>query len=142
MGVQTSRSLRGHNSAHCTLYGIMLKKSISCSGSQNLEHLDSATMAALNHPFSYLGRTVLAIISRWLRESLPSPLGILTSVGLLFFTLKNILFYFWLCCIFVAAHRFPLVAVRGATLWLQCLGFALWWLLLLPSTYSRVCGLH
>ena len=96
MGVQTSKSLRGHNSSHCTLYGIMLKKSISCSKSQNLEHLDSATMAPLPHPFSYLGRTVLAIISRWLRESLPSPLGILTSIGFLILLLKNIVFYLFL----------------------------------------------
>ena len=56
--------------------------------------------------------------------------------------LKNvfILFiYFWLCWVFVAARRPSLIVVsRGYSL-LQCMGFALWWLLLW-STGSRRAG--
>ena len=46
------------------------------------------------------------------------------------------LFIYWLCCVFVAALAFSLVAVsRGCSLvWV---GFSLQWLLLLPSTDSK-----
>ena len=37
--------------------------------------------------------------------------------------------YFWLCCVFIAAHGLALVAARE--------GFSLWWLLLVWSTGSR-----
>ena len=48
--------------------------------------------------------------------------------------------YFWLCWVFVAAHRFSLVvASRGySSLW--CVGFSMWWLLLLWSMGSRHMG--
>ena len=36
----------------------------------------------------------------------------------------------------LCAHWLSLVATSGATLWLQCSGFSLWWLLLLQSTGS------
>ena len=53
-----------------------------------------------------------------------------------FFNLFNLL-YFWLCWVFVAAHRLSLAAAsRGHSL-LQCMGLLLWWLLLLQSTGSR-----
>ena len=48
-----------------------------------------------------------------------------------------LLFFFWLCCVFVAAHGLALVAAsRGYSL-LWCTGFSLRWLLLLWSTSSR-----
>ena len=51
---------------------------------------------------------------------------------------------FWLCWVFVAAHRLSLVAVSGGYSSLQFIGFSLWGLLLLNSTGSRVgissCG--
>ena len=37
-------------------------------------------------------------------------------------------------CVFVAAHRLSLVAVSGGSFLLSCVGFSLWWLLLLWST--------
>ena len=43
-------------------------------------------------------------------------------------------FYFCLCWVFAAGV--------GATLSLRCLGFSLWWLLLLRSPGSRVCRLQ
>ena len=51
---------------------------------------------------------------------------------------------FWLCWVFVAAHRLSLVAASGGYSSLQFMGFSLWGLLLLNSTGSRVrinsCG--
>ena len=48
--------------------------------------------------------------------------------------------YFWLCWIFVAAHRLSLVVATGGYSWLQCTGFSLKWLLLLQSMGSRCMG--
>ena len=45
--------------------------------------------------------------------------------------LKNFiyLFYFWLCCIFVAAYGLSLVVASGGYSSLWCAGFSLQWLL-------------
>ena len=51
-----------------------------------------------------------------------------------------ILFYFWLCCVFVAALGLSLVAGSGGYSSLWCAGFSLRWLLLLRSTGSRRTG--
>ena len=48
--------------------------------------------------------------------------------------------YFWLCCIFVAAHRLSLVAASGGYSLLWCMGFSLWWLLLLWIMSSSHAG--
>ena len=48
--------------------------------------------------------------------------------------------YLWLCWVFVAACRLSLVGVSGGYSSLQCVGFSLWWLLLLRSTSSRRAG--
>ena len=59
---------------------------------------------------------------------------------MLFFFFKIYLPIFWLCWVFVAAHRLSLVAAsRGCSL-LRCVGFSLQWLLLLQSTGSRRAG--
>ena len=50
------------------------------------------------------------------------------------------MFYFWLCWVFVAAHRLSLVAASGGYSLLPCVGFSLWWLLLLWSMGSRRMG--
>ena len=56
---------------------------------------------------------------------------------------QNILLtYFWLHWVFIAAHRLSLVAAIGGYSWLCCMGFSLWWLLLLQSMDSRVCRLQ
>ena len=52
------------------------------------------------------------------------------------------IFYFWLCCIFVAACGLSLVAVSGGYSSSRCVGFSLWWLLLLQSTGSRHAGFN
>ena len=44
--------------------------------------------------------------------------------------------YFWLHWVFVAAHGPSLVAASGGYSSLWCVGFSLWWLLLLWSTGS------
>ena len=49
-------------------------------------------------------------------------------------------FYFWLCWVFVAARGLSLVAASGGYSSLRCVGFSLWWLLLLRSTGSRCAG--
>ena len=58
--------------------------------------------------------------------------------------LKVLLFtyYFWLPWVFVAVRAFPQLQRARAPLQLRCLDFSLWWLLLLRSMGSRVCGLQ
>ena len=48
--------------------------------------------------------------------------------------------YLWLCWVFVAACGLSLVSVSGGYSLLRCVGFSLWWLLLLRSTGSRHAG--
>ena len=48
--------------------------------------------------------------------------------------------YFWLRWVFVVAHGVSLVAASGGYSSLWCVGFSLWWLLLLRSTGSRRVG--
>ena len=57
-----------------------------------------------------------------------------------FFFFKKLIIYFWLCWVFVAAHRLSLVAASGGYSSLRCTGFSLWWLPLLRSTGSRCVG--
>ena len=52
----------------------------------------------------------------------------------------NKFIYFWLCWAFVAALGFSLVAASGGYSSLRCVGFSLWWLLLLQSSGSRCTG--
>ena len=62
---------------------------------------------------------------------------------LYFFFNKFIYFlfiYFWLHCVFIAAHGLSLVVASRGYSSLQCAGFSLWWLLLLWSTGSRHVG--
>ena len=58
----------------------------------------------------------------------------------LFFNLFILFIYFWLHCVFVAAHRLSLVSVSGGYSLLWCAGFSLRWFLLLRSTGSRHVG--
>ena len=48
-------------------------------------------------------------------------------------------FFFWLCWVFVAAHRLFLVAMSRYYPSFRCAGFSLWWFLL-QSTGSRYRG--
>ena len=50
------------------------------------------------------------------------------------------IYYFWLCWVFIAAHRLSLVAASRGYSSLRCTGFSLQWLLLLQSTGSRCAG--
>ena len=52
----------------------------------------------------------------------------------------SIYFYFWLCWVFIAAHRLSLVVSSWGYSPLRCTGFSLWWLLLLRSMGSRQAG--
>ena len=55
--------------------------------------------------------------------------------------LKSNFIYLFLCWVFIAVGRLFLVVASGAaTLWLQCVGFSLQWLLLLGSMGSREQG--
>ena len=64
-----------------------------------------------------------------------------TYVSFLFFFFNLfILFYFWLCWVFVAVHGLSLVAASRGYSSLRCTGFSLRWLLLLQSTGSRRTG--
>ena len=60
---------------------------------------------------------------------------------LFYFFLKNDLFYLWLCWDFIVAQIFLQLQRAGLTVWVQCSGFSLQWLLLLWSAGSRACGL-
>ena len=58
-----------------------------------------------------------------------------------FLKVWNVLFrtiYFWLCWVFVAAHGLSLLVGSGSYFLLRCTSFSLQWLLLLPSTGSRL----
>ena len=54
--------------------------------------------------------------------------------------LFNKFIYFWLRWVFIAALRLSLVAVSWGYSSLRCVGFSLWWLLLLRSIGSRPAG--
>ena len=54
--------------------------------------------------------------------------------------LYKFFFFFWLCWVFVAARGLSLVAASRGYSSLWCMGFSLWWLLLLWSTGSRRVG--
>ena len=65
----------------------------------------------------------------------------LVSPPPLFFFNKLYLFiYFGLSWVFVAARALSLVAASRGYSSLWCVGFSLWWLLLLQSTGSRCVG--
>ena len=50
--------------------------------------------------------------------------------------------YFWLCWVFIAAHGLSVVVASRGYSSLQCVGFSLWWLLLLQSMGSRRAGFN
>ena len=50
------------------------------------------------------------------------------------------LFFFWLCWVFIAACGLSLIVASRCYSSLQCVGFSLWWFLLLRSTGSRLVG--
>ena len=52
------------------------------------------------------------------------------------------IFYFWLLWVFIAACSLSLAAASRGYFSLRCMGFSLWWLLLLGSTGSKACGLQ
>ena len=70
--------------------------------------------------------------------SIPNVGATLMVKGFLF--LINLFIYFWLHWVFVAAHGLSLIAASEGYSLLQCMGFSLWWLLLLQSTGSRSVG--
>ena len=48
--------------------------------------------------------------------------------------------YVWLRWVFIAARGLSLVVTSGGYSSLRCVGFSMWWLLLLRSTGSRHAG--
>ena len=64
----------------------------------------------------------------------------LVGVLYIFYKFIYLFIYFWLRWVFAAAHRLSLVAASGGYSSLWCVGFSLWWLLLLQSTGSRRLG--
>ena len=62
----------------------------------------------------------------------------ITRISVFFFLIYFFKFiYFWLPWVFVSVRRLSLVAASGGYSSLRCMGFSLWWLLLLRSTGSR-----
>ena len=67
--------------------------------------------------------------------------GFISSFPICIPFLKKYLFiYFLLCWVFVDVHRLSLLAASRGYSSLQCVGFSLWWLLLLRSMGSRHMG--
>ena len=64
----------------------------------------------------------------------------LVSVWTYRFFFLILFIYFWLHRVFIAARGLSLVAASGGHSSLRCVGFSLWWLLLLRSTGSRCTG--
>ena len=62
------------------------------------------------------------------------------TVFILFYYYYYLFIYFWLHWVFVAACGLSLVVASGGYSSLWCVGFSLWWLLLLQSTGSRCAG--
>ena len=52
----------------------------------------------------------------------------------------NLFIYLWLHWVFIAVRSLSLAAVSGGYSSLRCVGFSLWWLLLLRSMGSRRAG--
>ena len=67
-------------------------------------------------------------------------IGVLKPFTFLKINLFILFIYFWLLWVFVVACGLSLVAASGAYSSLQCMGFLLWWLLLLRSMGSRCMG--
>ena len=58
-----------------------------------------------------------------------------------FFYKKGFIYLFiWLCWVFIAVHGLSLVVASGGYSSLRCVGFSLWWLLLLWSMGFRPAG--
>ena len=71
-----------------------------------------------------------------------APWKTVSKCGHSFKKIMYLLFIFIFgCWVFVAACGLSLVAERGATLLMRCVGFSLWWLLLFRSTGPRMHGL-
>ena len=54
-----------------------------------------------------------------------------------FFLKKYIFMYFWLCWVLIAVQVFPQMWRVGASLQIQCVGFSLWWILLLQRFLNQ-----
>ena len=67
-----------------------------------------------------------------------SPLVLFCFVTVFLFIL--FVYYFWLHWVFVTACGLSLVVASGSYPSLRCVGFSLWWLLLLWSTGFRCVG--
>ena len=79
-------------------------------------------------------------VSRNLSFHLGCPICWYIIVYSILFFFNIYLFNFWLHWVFVPVCRLSLVAASGGYSSLQCVGFSLWWLLLLQSTGSRRVG--
>ena len=73
---------------------------------------------------------------RWFSAHLDLGAMHLSEHHVLFLLFSSWFFFFRLCWDFVATHGVSLVAVSGDNSSLQCVGFSLWWLLLLERRDS------
>ena len=74
-----------------------------------------------------------------------NPQDLLYSTGnsaqyIYIFLKINLFIYYWLRWVVIAVHRLSLVVVSWGYSSLWCMGFSLWWLLLLRSIGSRCVG--
>ena len=80
------------------------------------------------------------VISRCIFDSNFCKMNTVENLFLRVYVCMHVCIYFWLCWVFVAPCGLSLVAAsRGYSL-LWCMGFSLWWLLLLQSAGSRRVG--
>ena len=63
------------------------------------------------------------------------------SLFIIIFKFYSLFIYFWLYWAFVAVWAFHQLQQMETTLYLQCVGFSLWQLLLLQNLGSRAHGL-
>ena len=97
--------------------------------------------------FLFTVNAICSSFSSFLRWELRSWIWELSSLLIEAFSVINFLlstvflfFFFWLCWVFVAAHRLSLVVASGGYSSLRCTGFSLRWLLLLRSMGTRHVG--
>ena len=127
----TFRTCTGSLDSYCLP---VLTESFRVSGYSDFWHFDCQTLCfAAGFPGWSCMRPVT-----WLWTTCSNV--VVVFLIMFFLTIYLSIYYFWLHWVFVAVRGLSLVASSWGYSSLRCVGFSLWWLLLLWSTGSRHAG--